>query len=379
MIYLDNAATMQPTQEVINDIVHCMKEDWGNPSTPYQTGRTARDIVEQARENIADSIHADPNEIIFTSSGSEANNLAIKGICDNYFIPCVFTTEIEHSSVYNTCRFLDFHRRGKLKYVPLEPNGRIRLDSLRNMLSEKSAKGSLITATYVNNEIGTIQPVKELVQIAHENSCFIHLDAVQAFPHMDIDVKELGIDTMSVSGHKFGCPKGIGFLYAKNGIELAPLIHGGQQEFGVRGGTENVPYIYAMGKQVLRLTKEDATLTGRYLFHHMMEELGNQYDIRLNGAIGDNRLWSILSLTFRGFDAQTLITMLDDRNICVSAGSACNSGQKTPSRVLKAIGLSDTDAMSTLRISINSTTTIGDCAEFIEKLKACLDFLALTR
>lgn len=377
MIYLDNAATTQPTKEVISDIMKCLEYDWGNPSSPYQEGRTARDLVEDAREKVAKSINAKPSEIIFTSSGSEANNLAIKGFCDMYYTPYLFTTEIEHSSVYNTCRYIDQFRRSKLKYIPLNHNGSIRLDSLEKMLKDGFTKNSLISVMYVNNEIGTIQPIRELAKLVYDYECYLHVDAVQAYPHMRIDVEDLGVDMLSVSGHKFGCPKGIGFLYLRDGVELAPLIHGGDQEYGLRGGTENVPYIYAMGQQVERLKKDDSvTLIGRYLFHHLMEECGSQYDIRLNGAIGDDRLWNNLNLTFRGFDAQTLITMLNDRGVCVSAGSACNAGRNTPSRVLKAIGVSDEDAMSTLRISINEHTATGDCAEFVSKLKTCLNFLA---
>ena len=377
MIYLDNAATTQPTEEVINDIMNCLKENWANPSSPYQEGRTVRSIVENARKQIADSINASPEEIIFTSGGSEANNLAIKGFCNMYYVPCLFTTEIEHSSVYNTCKSIDFYRRGKLKYIPLDSEGKIRLDLFEKMFDNEYTKGSLISVMYANNEIGTIQPIKEIARIVKEHECFIHVDAVQAFPHCKIDVKNLGIDMMSVSGHKFGCPKGIGFLYVKNGINLTPLIHGGDQEFSLRGGTENVPYIYAMGNQVKRINTEPQ-LIGMFLHSRIVSAFDTKYKITLNGSQDDNRIWDILSLTFHGFDAQALITLLNDRSVCVSAGSACNAGAKSPSRVLKAIGLSDEDALSTLRISVGTNTTIGDCIEFVQKLESCLNILSIT-
>ena len=385
MIYLDNAATTKVAPKVIDDITEALHW-YGNPSSAHEMGYKARQIVEDARKKIAESINAEPEEIIFTSGGSEANNMALKGIVEMYGIDSILTTETEHPSILNTVEYLTFGSSFDMvddkTCIPVDSTGRIDLKAFNDVLEKRHrcyCGANLIAVSMVNNEIGTIQPIKEIVEILHNYTGFIHVDAVQAFPHMKIDVKELGIDTMAVSGHKFGCPKGIGFLYKRKGLDLEPLIHGGHQENGLRAGTENLPYIYAMGNQVERIVYDGKKAVIAEALWKTLENLcATHCKLQLNGTQDFyNRIDRILNITFKKINADVLITLLSDRGICVSAGAACCSGEKTPSKVLKAIGLSDEDAFSTIRISWENNIEYEFLIRFAHILADCLNMCLL--
>lgn len=386
MIYLDSAATTQVAQKVIEDITEALHW-YGNPSSAHEMGYKARQVVEDARKKIAKSINAEPEEIIFTSGGSEANNMALKGMVEMYGIDSILTTEIEHPSISKTVSYLTFGSSFDMvddkTYIPVDNTGRINLKAFKDMLEKRYrcyCGANLVAISMANNEIGTIQPIKEITETLHKYAGFIHVDAVQAFPHMKIDVKDLGIDTMAVSGHKFGCPKGIGFLYKRKGLDLEPLIHGGHQENGLRAGTENLPYIYAMGNQVERLIYDDEkAIAAEALWKTLVSFCQDSCELQLNGTQDFyNRIDRVLNITFKNVNADVLITLLSDRGICVSAGAACCSGEKTPSKVLKAIGLSDEDAFSTLRISWDINIEYGFLIRFAHILADCLTGYLLT-
>lgn len=370
MIYFDNAATTKVSEEVIADIVEALRNDWANPSSISQQGIEVKRKIEHARKQIADYINAEPEEIIFTASGSEANNLAIKGFLDaNSNHRNILITDIEHPSVYNACTNLKDNGY-TVEFVSVNNSGQVDKNNLYELLNTDHLH--FVSIMFANNEIGTIQDIGGLAKGIHRFDGVVHTDATQAFGKIPIDVKELDIDLMSVGLHKVGLPKGIGFLYKKKDILLSPIIHGGHQEMNLRAGTENVAYIIAAGNQVERLRKKEYISANmiNFLCDRIIAEGSNcNVCININGA---NTVPNILSLTFENINAEALITLLDMRGIQVSAGSACSSGQKEPSRVLKAIGLSDEDAFSTIRISIGTNTTIEECDKFVRILGECL-------
>jgi cysteine desulfurase len=336
LIYLDNAATSKPTKEVIADVMWCLENVWGNPSSIHTPGIEAKRLLEQSREKVAKFIGAECEEIIFTSSGSESNNLAIKGFLNcNKIYDCIITTEIEHPSVYNTCKSLEDNY--KVEYTYINNDGAVDLDKFRRLISLLSErKFCFVSIMLANNEIGTIQPIKDIARIVHSYQGVLHVDATQAIGQIPVNVKELGCDLLTFSGHKLNCPKGIGVLYKKKDINLSPIICGGHQENGLRAGTENLAYIYSLGNQVERLKTVIPNYEIRdYLFCEIITELKDN-KIKLRGGL-NNRLPNNLSITFENINAETLITLLDMKGICVSAGSACSSGDPEPSRVLKVI------------------------------------------
>lgn len=366
MIYFDNAATTQVSKEVINDIISGLTRFWGNPSSPYETGRQCKNVIEHAREQIASTINASPEEIIFTSGGTEANNMVIYGACK----PHLFTPATEHHSVLKSF----YHKELlSLEYIPVDRNGVIDLEQYKSL----SFSNHLVSVAMVNNETGTIQDIKKLAEIAHNGGGLFHTDAVQAYSHQLIDVKDLDIDFMSVSGHKWGCPKGIGFLYIKKGMQLSPLICGGSQESNLRAGTENTAYIYAMGKQAKRVIKNQP------VDECFFAELRNYFVYLLNNASFEAKINcdlnctqpNILNFRIEGIDAQQLVSLLDEREVCVGTGSACSSGENKPSHVLKAIGLSDEEAESSIRISFAHCNTKEELFHFITRLERCVQIL----
>lgn len=374
MIYLDNAATTKPTKEVIADITWCLENVWGNPSSIHSEGIKARQILEQSREKVAKYINAKPSEIIFTSSGSESNNLAIKGFMDaNYGFDCIITTKAEHPSVYNTCRYL--RKEHRVEYAHIDCNGKIDIDEFRKLICSLSYKYfCFVSIMLANNEVGSLNNIKKIAQIVHRYQGALHVDATQAVGQTPVDVKELGCDLLTFSGHKLNCPKGVGVLYKRGDIELSPIIHGGYQEDSLRAGTENLPYIYALGNHLEILSKKGypSCETRDYLYKKICEKCEQlNIPVQLNGDLID-RLPNNLSLTFKGINAESLITLLDMQDVYISAGSACSSGTKEPSRVLKAIGLTDEDAFSTVRISLGTDTAVDECDEFVRILGECL-------
>lgn len=385
-VYLNSCSTTQPTQEVIDDVNFYLKQNWSNPSDISQNAIHTKGDITYARNQIAKAIGASGDEIFFTSGGSEANNWAIKGIVDAYpECRTIITTKIEHPSVYNTCKYLE--RKGyNVEYLSVDCFGTVKLSELEHLL--KSARMlddtdiPLVSIMFANNEIGTIQPIKKIAEIVHKYNGICHCDAVQAFMHTRINVKELGIDLMSVSGHKVNCPKGIGFLYKRKDLNITPLIHGGKQEMGLRSGTENVPYICAMGNQVERLSEDLDIYLERsldlynYIIQNVYESCSDLCHVYLNGhpreCIANN-----LSFTFEGINAEQLITLLDLKGINISAGSACSSGTPTPSRILKSIGLSDEEALSTIRVSFDYGTTKDMIDVFVDVLVECIKSLQM--
>jgi cysteine desulfurase len=385
ILYLNNASTTKPDKEVLRDFMWCAETYWQNPSDVSDGGLEARDIIKTAQIQIACSIKAKPEEIIFTSGGSESNNWAIKGFLDkNKDYKTIITTKLEHPSVYNTCQYMEKHGC-KVLYVQVDGCGRVDIRNLEKLIKdsqEKSITRPFVSIMFANNEIGTIQDIKKISEVVHKYNGVFHCDAVQAYLHTEIDVKDLGIDMMSVSFHKFGGFKNCGFLYVKKGIELTPLIHGGHQFDSKRAGTENIPMIHAMGNQVLRYMDDISIFEERIrdLFDYTMFRIYDRCcfdcEIHLNGS-PYYRMFNNISMTFSGINASKLISLLELRGICVSAGSACQAGENTPSRVLKEIGLSDEDAFSTIRISLNKDTTKDEIDYFVNALYESIQSLKM--
>jgi cysteine desulfurase len=381
-IYLNNNSTTKPDKRVLEDFIGCAENCWHNPSDVSQTGLDAKNIIKKAQKQIANSINAKPEEIVFTSGGSESNNWAIKGFLDKYHgVKTIITTNIEHPSVYNTCKYMK-SKGYKVVYAPIDKYGRVDVNKLEDLISDNSYMFSLVSIMMANNEIGTLNDIAAISKVTRRYGCILHVDAVQAFMHTEIDIEEMGIDMLSVSFHKFGGFKNCGFLYIRKGIELTPLIHGGHQFDSKRAGTENVPMIYAMGNHVERLNDDMFVLKERTkeLYCYTMEQIADKcYDlceVRLNGHLS-KRLFNNMSIRFDGIDASSLITLLELKGIYVSAGSACCAGENTPSKVLKSIGLSDEEAFSTIRVSFGYETTMDDIDKFVDALAECIKSLQL--
>ena len=379
MIYLDEAATTKVKQEVIDAMMPYFTEQWHNPSALYSVANKVKKDIESARKTISDFINADSNEIYFTSSGSEANCWAIQGFVNRCIAkgekPCVITSVIEHKSIIEC---VDHLNNVDVHYIHVDNKGHINIKTLETILRHISheEKETLISVQFSNSEIGTIQHIGDIARLAHRYNAVFHTDAVQAFGHIPIDVKELRIDMMSVSGHKVGCPKGIGFLYKKNGIEINPLIYGSQMD-GLRGGTENVPYIMGMAKAV-ELIKEDVNYRFRLdvlrnAFINQLKTLG----CKVNGSL-EERLPNNINVTFdQNITGESLVYLLDMSEIMVATGSACNSKSIEPSYVLKSIGLNDEDAMKTIRITLPDDITMDDIDKVISELKKQIMLLSM--
>ena len=354
-IYLDNAATT-PMCEAAKEVIREHLDDFGNPSSSHELGRQARILIEDARQRIAKCIGANPEEIYFTSGGSEANTLALHNRWNSA------SSKFEHHSVISNW-----------PKISITKDGFIKAHKLNNMLSESwDTPFDIMSCMFVNNEIGTIQPVKELAAIAHRYGILFHTDAVQAMPHIHIDVKELGCDMLSASGHKFGAPKGVGFLYANARSRIKPMIKGGKQENGVRPGTENVLGIIAMAAAledtVVHLDERNKHIG--FLRDKMLSKLLQIPGAFINGSL-ENRVHGNINIRFSGVSGARLVALCSLYGIYISSGSACNEGFSEPSHVLKAIGLSDEEALSSIRITIGHENTIDEieqAANIITKL-----------
>lgn len=353
MIYLDYSATA-PLSDVAKKTILNHLDDFGNPSSSYELGRKSRLLIEDARERIARCINAEPHEIYFTSGGSEANTWALSSHIS-------IASNIEHHSIRANFDNITANKQGIV-----DPYSFSFIDHRYSKLFE------LASCMMVNNELGTINPVKEIAAIVHGKGMLFHTDAVQALPHISIDVKDINCDMLSASGHKFGGPKGIGFLYVKEGVKISPLIHGGKQEQGYRGGTENVLGIISMAAALEDTVNhmEERNAYVKNLRDKMLEKLLKIEGSHLNGSL-ENRVVSNINIRFDGVPGARLVTLCDLHEICISSGSACNEGTPTPSHVLKAIGLSDTEALNSVRITIghqNTEEEIETAAEIITKL-----------
>ena len=373
--YFDHNATTPIDNEVFKAVVPYYEQLYGNPSSSYYIGRQVRDKIENVRSNIANYFNMNPEGVMFTSSGSEADNMIIKGIAirnkdkGNHII----TTKIEHPAVLNTCKFLE--KNGfEITYLDVKEDGIIDTQELKDSIKSNTI---LISIMYANNEIGTIQPIQEVGQIAKEKGIIFHTDAVQAIGEIRIDVKKLNIDCMSISGHKIYAPKGIGMAYIKPGIKFEPLIHGGSQEFHFRAGTENVIGIIALGKAIELLDKDIDNNNNKLieLKSYMINKIQNNLtDYIINGDI-DKRILNNINLSFENIDGESLLLALDLDGICVSSGSACHSDLMEPSHVLRAINVPENYISGTLRISFGKNTTKKEIDYLIEKIKEKIDFI----
>lgn len=373
--YFDHNATTPIDNEVFKAVVPYYEQLYGNPSSSYYIGRQVRDKIENVRSSIASYFNMNPEGVMFTSSGSEADNMIIKGIAlgNKNLGNHIITTKIEHPAVLNTCKFLE--KNGfEITYLDVKENGIIDTQELKDSIKNNTI---LISIMYANNEIGTIQPIEEVGQIAKEKGIIFHTDAVQAIGEIRIDVKKLNIDCMSISGHKIYAPKGIGMAYIRPGIKFEPLIHGGSQEFHFRAGTENVIGIIALGKAIELLDKDIDNNNNKLieLKSYMINKIQNNLtDYIINGDI-DKRILNNINLSFKNIDGESLLLALDLDGICVSSGSACHSDLMEPSHVLRAIGVPNDYISGTLRISFGKNTTKKEIDYLIEKIKEKIDFI----
>jgi cysteine desulfurase len=358
-VYLDNAATTPLDKEVLKEMLPFLKGKYGNPSSIHSLGEEAKKAVEKARKQVAKLINAESNEIIFTSCGTEANNLALKGIDTAR----VFTSSIEHAAVLETARAIE----KPLEIIPVDRFGIINMTGFRLAIT----KNALVSIMHVNNEIGTIQPIEEIAGICKANNCIFHTDAVQSLGKIPIDVKKLGIDMLSGSGHKINGPKGVGFLYIKKELKtkLQPLLNGGGQESGLRSGTENVAGIVALGKACeLAGKKMKQSPEILKLRDFMLQELLEIPGVKLNGS-SDKRIFNNINIAIKDIEGEALVLMLNQSGIACSTASACTSLTHQHSHVLKAIGLSQEEIHSTIRISLGYQTTKREIDYALARLK----------
>ena len=374
MIYADTSATTKVKPEVLQKMLPFLGEQYGNPSSLYGFAYAAKRAVEEARESVAALIGAKSREIFFTSCGSESDNWAIKGAA--YALEKkgkhIITTAIEHPAVINTCKYLE--KKGwRVTYLPVDEFGRTTAEDVAREICEETVLISVMTA---NNEIGTIQPIAEIGRIARERGVLFHTDAVQAFGHIEMDVEQMNIDLLSLSGHKLGAPKGIGALYIRSGVKIESLINGGGQERGRRGGTENVPYIVGLG-EACRIAKDGLAARAEKLSamrDRLIERVLKIPYTKLTGHPTE-RLPGLVSIVIEGIEGEALLLNMFNEGICASSGSACSSGSLDPSHVLLSIGLPHHIAHGSLRLSMNEENNEGDeiiIADAVERVAARL-------
>ena len=368
-VYLDNAATTSTKKEVVDAMYPFFTESFGNPSSVYDFAAKNKKAVNDSRQTIADALHADVRDIYFTAGGSESDNWALIATAEAYENKGkhIITSKIEHHAILHTCDYLE-SRGFEITYIDVDENGILKLDELKKAIRPDTI---LISVMFANNEIGTIQPIKEIGEIAKEHDILFHTDAVQAFGQIPINVDELHIDMLSASGHKLHGPKGIGFLYIRKGLKLRSFIHGGAQERKRRAGTENVPGIGGLGKAVSIAveTMDERIKHETEVRDYMIEKIKKTIPYcRLNGD-RTKRLPNNVNFSFQFVEGESLLIMLDMEGICASSGSACTSGSLDPSHVLLAIGLPHEIAHGSLRMTLSEETTIEDADYVIDKLQ----------
>lgn len=369
LIYLDNAATTRTAPEVVEAMLPYFTENYGNPSSVYGFASENKNAVNRQREIIAQALGADAKEIYFTAGGSEADNWALKAAAEAYEKKGrhIITTKIEHHAILHTAEYLE--KRGfEVTYLNVDEDGLVRTEDLKAAIRPDTI---LISVMFANNEIGTMEPVKEIGEIAHEHGILFHTDAVQAFGQVPIDVDACHIDMLSASGHKFNGPKGIGFLYIRKGVKIRSFIHGGAQERKRRAGTENVPGIIGIGTAAKRAvrTMEERTRKERELRDYLIDRVLAEIPYcRLNGH-RTRRLPNNANFSFRFIEGESLLIRLDMKGICGSSGSACTSGSLDPSHVLLAIGLPHETAHGSLRLTLGEDTTKEDLDYVVDSLK----------
>ena len=367
IIYADNAATTKMDEDIAKEMMAFLREEYANPSSLYSIARISRKKVEEARANIAGLIGADSDEIFFTSGGTESDNWAIKGraFCYPGQKKRIITTQIEHHAILRSCAFLE--KLGyEVVYLPVDEKGILHPEILETAINENTV---LVSVMLANNEIGSIEPIGELAAIAHCHDVPFHTDAVQAVGHIQLSVKNLGVDMLSASGHKFNSPKGIGFLYVRKGTNLLPYHHGGAQETNMRAGTENAASIAAMAAALERNCEtmnkhRDHLLQLEKIILYKLNSAGIDY-IR-NGA--EPRIPGNISLSFKNYDGEMILHRLDLKGICVSTGSACNSKETEISHVLQAIHLPEEYARGTIRISLGKGNTMDEAKTIAEEI-----------
>ena len=375
MIYLDNAATTKVADSVVDAMLPYFQEHYGNASSIYQLGAKSKEALDESREYIAGTLGAKTNEIYFPAGGSESDNWAIKATADAYARKGkhIITSAIEHHAVLHTCEYLEKHGY-EVTYVGVDENGVIKLDELKAAIRPDTI---LISVMFANNEIGTIQPIKEIGEIAKEHDILFHTDAVQAYAQVPINVDEMHIDMLSASGHKLNGPKGIGFLYIRKGIKIRSFVHGGQQERGRRAGTENIPGIVGLAAAAKRSfsmleekMKKEIELRD-YLISRIEAEIPY---CRLNGD-RKKRLPNNVNFSFQFIEGESMLILLDSKGIAASSGSACTSGSLDPSHVLLAIGLPHEIAHGSLRLTLSEENTKEEMDYVVEQLTAILERL----
>lgn len=369
MIYLDNAATTKTAPEVVDAMLPYFSEYYGNASTIYSLGAESKKAMDHARQTIADSLGAKPEEIYFTAGGSESDNWALKTTAEAYASKGkhIITTKIEHHAILHTCEYLE--KRGfEITYLNVDRDGLISLDELKAAIRPDTI---LISVMFANNEIGTIEPIAEIGEIAKEHGVLFHTDAVQAYAQVPINVDEMHIDMLSASGHKLNGPKGIGFLYIRKGVKIRSFVHGGAQERSRRAGTENIPGIVGLGAAVERAMRIMDTKTRKeselrdYLIGRLENEIPHCW---LNGH-RTKRLPNNINFSFLFIEGESMLIMLDMKGICASSGSACTSGSLDPSHVLLAIGLKHEEAHGSLRLTLSEESTKEEMDIVAEEVK----------
>ena len=367
-IYMDHAATTPVRQEVLAEMLPYFTEHYGNASGIYAVAKESKKALEHARAQVAEAIHAKPSEIYFTAGGSESDNMALRGVAEamqqkgNHII----TTKIEHHAILHTCEYLEKHGFA-VTYLDVDENGKIRMEDLKAAIRPETI---LISVMFANNEIGTIQPIAEIGKLAKEKGIVFHTDAVQAMGHVPIDVEQMQIDLLSISGHKLGAPKGIGAIYIRTGIKVCPLIFGGAQEKKMRAGTENIPGIVGLGKAVELAVAEMPEVTPRLekmrdrLIRGILDTIPYS---KLNGHPTD-RLPGNCNISFEFIEGESMLLLLDAAGIAASSGSACTSGSLDPSHVLLAIGLPHEKAHGSLRLTLDWDNTDAEIDEVLQKL-----------
>lgn len=375
IIYLDNAATTRTAPEVVEAMLPYFSEKYGNASSIYQIGAESKQAITKSRDIIAKSLNAGSDEIYFTAGGSEADNWALIAAAEAYEEKGkhIITSKVEHHAILHTCRYLE--KRGyEVSYIDVDENGIVIMEDLKKAIRPDTI---LITVMFANNEIGTLQPIAEIGEIAREKGIIFHTDAVQAYGHVPIDVKALHIDLLSASGHKFNGPKGVGFLYIKKGVRIRSFIHGGAQERNRRAGTENVPGIVGIGaaaeRAFAKLDAYHAKVAG--LRDYLIERIEKEIPYcRLNGD-RNKRLANNVNFSFRFIEGESLLIMLDMKGICGSSGSACTSGSLDPSHVLLAIGLPHEIAHGSLRLTLSEENTKEELDYVVNAIKEIVDRL----
>ncbi|MDD5528568.1 MAG: cysteine desulfurase NifS [bacterium] len=375
MIYLDYNATTPADAKVVEAMLPYFSDNFGNPSSAYRLAHTSLKAKEEAREKVASLIGAKPNEIVFTSGGTEADNFAIKGVAfanknkGNHII----TSTIEHHAVFNSCKWLE-EQGFKISYIPVDKYGTIDLNKLKDSIMDKTI---LISVMHANNEVGTIEPINEIAKLANKNGIYFHTDAVQTTAKVPINVHNMGIDLFSLSAHKFYGPKGVGALFIKKGTKMDEFMHGGHQEKGMRAGTENIPGIAGLGKAC------ELAIQNQYAEEERIKTLRDKLENKILNEIDEvvlnghptNRLAGTLNVCIKYVEGESMLLDLDSEGICASTGSACTSGSFDPSHVLVAMGVSPVTAQGALRFSIGRYTTEKDIDKVIEVLPRIVERL----